>query len=127
MINNQMTQYLAMRGPVKRPLQFAGPCRGSIRHIYRASHYGVHGYPRLLRNHPLKVSMSGKEKCFNNAVLISLCKSLKAVLIQRRTGKPNSKPRLPFSHTLAGSIIFAANTRSAGGTHSWFSGIAPRI
>ena len=51
----------------------------------RGSQYCSHDYQKRLRQHGFKVSMSGKGDCYDNAVVETFFKTLKAELIWRQT------------------------------------------
>ncbi len=61
------------------------PPKGCIHHTDRGSQYCSHDYQKLLKQHGFKVSMSGKGNCYDNAVVETFFKTLKAELIWRQT------------------------------------------
>jgi putative transposase len=58
-----------------------------MHHTDRGSHYCAHAYQKLLRQHGLTPSMSGKGNFYDNSTVESFFKSLKAELVWRRTWK----------------------------------------
>ncbi len=60
------------------------PPEGVIFHSDRGSQYCSHDYQKLLGKHGFKASMFGKGNCYDNAVVETFFKSLKAELIWRR-------------------------------------------
>ncbi|MCA3273689.1 MAG: DDE-type integrase/transposase/recombinase, partial [Roseomonas sp.] len=51
----------------------------------RGSQYCSHDYQRVLREHGLRSSMSGKGNCDDNAVVQTFFKTIRAELVWRRT------------------------------------------
>jgi transposase InsO family protein len=56
-----------------------------IFHSDRGSQYCSHDYQKILREHGLQSSMSGKGNCYDNAVVETFFKTIKAELVWRRT------------------------------------------
>ncbi len=63
------------------------PPRGCIFHSDRGSQYRLRDYQRILREHGLQSSMSGKGNCYDNSVVETFFKTIKAKLVWRRTWK----------------------------------------
>jgi putative transposase len=61
------------------------PPRGCILHSNRGSQYCLHDYRKVLREHGLQASRSGKGNCYDNATVKPFFKTLKAELIWRRS------------------------------------------
>ena len=61
------------------------PPRGCIFHSNRGSQYCSHDYRKVLREHGLQASMSGKGNCYDNAAVEPFFKTIKAELIWRRS------------------------------------------
>ncbi len=59
------------------------PPKGCIHHTDRGSQYCSHDYQKRLKKHGFEISMSGKGNCFDNAVVETFFKTLKAELIWR--------------------------------------------
>jgi len=59
------------------------PPRGLIQHTDRGSQYASNDYQKILRNHGIIASMSGKGNCYDNAVAESFFASIKKELIHR--------------------------------------------
>ncbi len=57
------------------------PPKGCIHHTDRGSQYCSHDYQKRLKKHGFEISMSGKGNCFDNAVVETFFKTLKAELI----------------------------------------------
>jgi putative transposase len=82
-LNNRMTQNLVRRA-LFHTVAAKPPGTGLIRHSDRGSQYGAHGYQKLLRQFGMRVSMSRKGNCRDNAPTESCWGSLKTELIHHR-------------------------------------------
>jgi transposase InsO family protein len=60
------------------------PPKGCIHHTDRGSQYCSHDYQKLLRQHGLMASMSGKVNFYDNATVETFFKTIKAEMIWRR-------------------------------------------
>ena len=83
-VSNRMKRDLAIRA-LKMAIALRSPPRGCIFHSDRGSQYCSHDYQKVLRDHGLKASMSGKGNCYDNAAVETFFKTIKAELIWRRT------------------------------------------
>jgi len=54
-----------------------------LRRPVESAQYYSHDYQKILRQHRFKVSMSGKGHCYDNAVVETFFKTIKAELIWR--------------------------------------------
>ena len=61
------------------------PPKGCIHHTDRGSQYCSNDYQKVLKKHDFQVSMSGRGDCYDNAVVETFFKTLKAELIWRNT------------------------------------------
>ena len=59
------------------------PSVGLIHHTDRGSQYCSLAYQAELRRHNIRISMSGKGNCFDNAVVETFFKTLKSELVWR--------------------------------------------
>jgi putative transposase len=95
-ISNRMKKGLAIRA-LNMAIALRRPPKGCIHHTDRPSHglqanrcqaagsqYCSHDYQKILRNHGLVASMSGKGNCYDNAAVESFFKSLKAEMVWRK-------------------------------------------
>jgi putative transposase len=91
-----MKKDLAIRA-LNMAIALRRPPKGCIHHTDRPSHglqanrcratgsqYCSHDYQKILRNHGLVASMSGKGNCYDNAAVESFFKSLKAEMVWRK-------------------------------------------
>ena len=82
-ISNRMKKDLVIRA-LNMAVALRRPPKGCIHHTDRGSQYCAHDYQKILRNHGLMASMSGKGNCYDNPAVESFFKSLKAELVWRR-------------------------------------------
>ena len=73
---------LAMEA-LRRAIVLRRPPPGLIHHSDRGSQYCSAGYRRMLRDHHFVVSMSGRGNCYDNAMVETVFKTIKAELIWR--------------------------------------------
>jgi putative transposase len=78
-ISDRMKQDLALRA-ASMAIAIRRPPPGCIHHTDRGAQYCAHKYQKLLRKHALTPQMSGKSNYYDNAVVESFFKSLKAEL-----------------------------------------------
>ena len=83
-VSNRMKRDLAIRA-LNMATALRQPPKGCIHHSDRGSQYCSHDYQKLLRQHGFKVSMSGKGNCYDNAVMETFFKTIKAELIWRHS------------------------------------------
>jgi len=81
-VSNRMKKDLAIRA-LDMAVALRRPPKGCIHHSDRGSQYCSHDYQKLLKKHGFKVSMSGKGNCYDNAVVETFFKTLKAEMIWR--------------------------------------------
>ena len=81
-VSNRMKRDLAIRA-LDMAVALRQPPEGCIHHTDRGSQYCSNDYQKLLTKHGLEVSMSGKGNCYDNSMLETFFKSIKAELIWR--------------------------------------------
>ena len=81
-VSNRMKRDLAIRA-LEMAINLRRPPPNCIHHTDRGSRYCSHDYPKILRRHKFKVSMSGKGNCYDNAAVETFFKTIKAELIWR--------------------------------------------
>ena len=79
-VSNRMKRDLAIRALAMALRQ---PPKGCIHHTDRGSQYCSNDCQKLLTKHGFKVSMSGKSNCYDNSMVETLFKPIKAELIWR--------------------------------------------
>ena len=72
--------YLAIRA-LKMAIGLRSPPRGCVFHSDRGSQYCSHDYQKILREPGLRSLMSGKGNCYDNAVVETFFKTIKAELV----------------------------------------------
>ncbi|WP_093741852.1 IS3 family transposase [Sulfitobacter delicatus] len=81
-VSNRMKRDLAIR-TLDMAVALRQPPEGCIHHTDRGSQYCSHDYQKRLSKHGFKVSMSGKGNCYDNSMVETFFKSIKAELIWR--------------------------------------------
>jgi len=81
-VSNRMKRDLAIRA-LDMAIALRRPPKGCIHHSDRGSQYYSNDYQRLLKKHGFKISMSGKGNCYDNAVVETFSKTIKAEMIWR--------------------------------------------
>lgn len=81
-LSDRMKRGLAMEA-LRRAIAQRRPPPGLIHHSDRGSQYCSDDYRRLLREHGLIASMSGRGNCYDNAMVETVFKTIKAELIWR--------------------------------------------
>ena len=82
-VSNRMKKDLAIRA-LEMAVNLRHPPEGCIHHTDRGSQYCSHDYQKLLKRQGFKVSMSGKGNCYDNAMVETFFKTLKAELVWRQ-------------------------------------------
>ena len=81
-VSNRMKRDLAIRA-LDMAVALRQPPEGCIHHTDRGSQYCSNDYQNLLAKHGFEVSMSGKGNCYDNSMMETFFKSIKAELIWR--------------------------------------------
>lgn len=118
-IGNRMKQDLALRA-LNMAITLRRPPPGCIHHTDRGSQYCAHDYQKLLRQHDFMVSMSGRGNCYDNSVVESFFKSLKAELIWRRNWQTRSEVEMALFEYINGFY----NPRRKHSALGWKSPVA---
>ena len=85
-VRDRLKRDLAIRA-LKMAIALRSPPRGCIFYSDRGSQYCSHDYQRILRKHGLQSSMSGKGNCYDNAIVETFFKTIKAEMVWRRIRK----------------------------------------
>jgi putative transposase len=85
-VTNRMKRDLAIR-KLNMATDLRPPPKGYIHHTDRSSQYCSQNYQRILLQHGFKVSMSGKDNCYDNAAVGAFLKTIRAELIWRQSGE----------------------------------------
>ena len=81
-VSNRIKRNLAIRA-LDMAVALRQPPKDCIHHTDRGSQYCSNQYQRRLSKHGFKVSVSGKGNCYDNSMVETFFKSIKAELIWR--------------------------------------------
>jgi putative transposase len=81
-VSDRLHQELALEA-LRKALAIRRPGEGLTHHADRGSQYCSTAYQAALKKHGIRISMSGKGNCFDNAVVETFFKSLKSELVWR--------------------------------------------
>jgi putative transposase len=81
-VHDRMKKGLAMEA-LQRAIALRRPAKGLIHHSDRGSQYCADDYRKLINDNQFTASMSGKGNCFDNAIVETVFKTIKAELIWR--------------------------------------------
>jgi putative transposase len=81
-VSDRLHQELALKA-LRKALAIRRPSAGLIHHADCGSPYCSTAYQAELKKHGIRISMSGKGNCFDNAVVETFFKSLKSELVWR--------------------------------------------
>ena len=81
-VSDRLHRSLALAA-LRRALAIRRPLPGLIHHSDRGSQYCSNDYQAELRRHGVRISMSGKGNCYDNAMVETFFKTLKAELVWR--------------------------------------------
>ena len=81
-VSNRMKRDLAIRA-LDMAVTLRQPPKDCVYHTDRRSQYCSNEYQRSLTKHGFKISMSGKGNCYDNSMVETFFKSIKAELIWR--------------------------------------------
>ena len=81
-VSNRIKRDLAIRA-LDKAVALRQPPKDCIHHTDRSSQYCSNQYQRRLSKHGFKVSVSGKGNCYDNSMVETFFKSIKAELIWR--------------------------------------------
>ena len=108
--SNRLKRDLALRA-LNNAVALRNPQPGCLHHTDRGSQYCSHNYQNRLRELGLKVSMSGRGNCYDNAAVETFFKTLKAELIWRHTWATRQQVSNALfqyiNHCLTGDVYIA--------------------
>lgn len=116
-VSNRLKQGLALQA-LNRAIALRNPPPGLIHHTDRGSQYCSHDYQKRLRQLGFEASMSGKGNCYDNAIVETFFKTLKAELIWRNKWQTREEVTSALFKYINGFY----NTRRR---HSNLAGMAP--
>ena len=97
--SDRLKKELALQA-LQKAITMRQPGPGVIHHSDRGSQYCSYDYQKLLKSHGFIVSMSGKGNCYDNAVVETFFKTLKAELVWRTSFATRHE-----AHIMIGSYI----------------------
>lgn len=118
-VSNRMKRDLAIRA-LKMAIAFRAPPKGCTLHSDRGSQYCSHDFQKILRQHGLKASMSGKGNCYDNAAVETFFKTIKAELIWRRSSATRRQTEMAIFEYINGFY----NLRRRHSAPGWKSPVA---
>ena len=118
-VSNRMKRDLAIRA-LNMAIALRRPPKGCIHHSDRGSQYCSHDYQKILRKHGFRVSMSGKGNCYDNAVMETFFKTIKAELIWRYSWQTRRAAEIAIFEYINGFY----NPRRKHSTLGWKSPLA---
>lgn len=92
-------------------IAFRAPPEDCMHHRHHGSHYCSHDYQKVLQRYGFNVSMSGKGKCHDTAVVETFFKTIKAELFWRRSWGTRRQAEMQSSNTPTASSIRDADTQ----------------
>jgi len=118
-VSNRIKRDLAVRA-LNMAIAFRAPPKGCIHDADRGSQYHSRDYQKILLQHGLKVWMSGKGNCDDNAVVETFFKAIKAELISRHPWETRRKAEMATFECITASTIYVFATYVLG----WKSPVA---
>jgi transposase InsO family protein len=115
----RMTQELVGQA-LWRAIRYQRPAPGLIHHSDRGSQYCALDYQRLLKQHGLLASMSGKGNCYDNAPMESFWGSLKNELVHHRRYETRAEAEASIREYI--EIFYNRQRR-----HSRLGNVAPAV
>jgi putative transposase len=100
-VSDRLHQELALEALCKA-LAIRRPDNGLIHHSDRGSQYCSTAYRAELSKHGLRISMSGKGNCFDNAVVETFFKSLKSELVWRTVFQTRAEAKAAIGRYIDG-------------------------
>lgn len=116
-VSNRMKRDLAIRA-LQMAITLRRPPKGCIHHSDRGSQYCSRDYQKLLKKHSFEASMSGKGNCYDNAVVETFFKTLKAELIWRNAWQTRKQVQMALFNYING--FYNPKRR-----HSTLGGLSP--
>jgi len=118
-VSNRMKASLAIRA-LDMAIALRKPPKGCLHHSDRGSQYCSHEYQKRLRLYGFEISMSGKGNCYDNAVVETFFKTIKAELIWRHPWHTRRLAELAIFEYINGFY----NPRRKHSTLGWKSPLA---
>jgi putative transposase len=100
-VSDRLHQELALEA-LHKAVAVRRPSAGLIHHTDRGSQYCSLAYQAELRRHNIRISMSGKGNCFDNAVVETFFKTLKSELVWRTVFQTRAEAKEAIGHYIDG-------------------------
>jgi putative transposase len=100
-VSDRLKKDLALSA-LRRAIAVRAPLPGLIHHSDRGSQYCSHDYLRLLKDHAIVSSMSGKGNCYDNAMVETVFKTIKSELIWRTSYQSRRQAEKAIGHYIDG-------------------------
>jgi putative transposase len=100
-VSDRLHQELALEA-LRKALAVRRPDKGLIHHSDRGRQYCATAYQAKLRKYGIRISMSGKGNCFDNAVVETFFKTLKAELVWRTVFQTRAEAKEAIGHYIDG-------------------------
>ena len=108
-VSDRLHKELALEA-LRKAVAIRRPREGLTHHADRGSQYCSIEYQATLRKHGIRISMSGKGNCFDNAVVETFFKTLKAELVWRTVFQTRAEAREAIGRYIDG--FYSAVTSS---------------
>ena len=99
--SDRMKKDLALTA-LNRALAVRQPVAGIIHHSDRGSQYCAGAYRKLLADHRIVVSISGKGNCYDNAIVETVFKTIKSELIWRTAWQSRNQAHIAIGRYIDG-------------------------
>ena len=100
-MRDRLKQDLALTA-LRRAIAIRRPPKGLIHHSDRGSQYCADDYQKLLKDHGVIASMSGRGNCYDNAMVETVFKTLKSELVWRTLFKSRAEAEIAISRYIEG-------------------------
>jgi len=100
-VSNRLKKNLALSA-LRKAIALRHPPAGLIHHSDRGSQYCSYDYQRLLKDHHMLPSMSGKGNCYDNAMVETVFKTIKSELIWRTMYQTREAAEKALGHYIDG-------------------------
>jgi putative transposase len=114
-VSNRLKRDLALQA-LNKAVALRSPPQGCIHHTDRGSQYCSNDYQKRLSELGLKVSMSGRGNCYDNAAVETFFKTLKAELVWRHTWASREQVNNALFHYINGFYNTRRQHSAIGGT-----------
>jgi putative transposase len=100
-VSDRLHKELALEA-LRKALAIPRPGEGLPYHASRGSQYGSIEYQAALRQHGIRISMSGKGKCYDTSVVETFFKTLKSALVWRTVFQTRAEAKAAIGRDIDG-------------------------